>query len=156
MCFSAPTPPRSSPLLFPLLQLHILSLSLILSLSVSHVCVFLSACLKHTHTHTKPLKPLSLFLLTTIPQHRACHGMWLIYPVTEHWRNLLSLYKETTIANRFLFMARTLYLFPPLSAGILCGLNLCGSYSICEFIYASVLLCLEDSFSLKSSSASST
>lgn len=35
-------------------------------------------------------KMKSILYWTTIPEHEACPGVWLVYPVSLHWRKLIS------------------------------------------------------------------
>lgn len=84
--------------------------------------------------------------------------------VTAHWKKLIFISKKTSIANSFLLGVGLCLYFPLSVLGFLPDLNLYRSWAycpvLCEFIYASVVLCLEDKVPLEwyltsSSSASS-
>lgn len=84
------------------------------------------------------------------------HGwIYLCYPTGE---NGLSLSEQPAVTNSFTVMGGRLCPLPPLNAGTPLGLNLCRSYvccySLCEFVCASVLFCLEDGVSLLSPTTS--
>lgn len=89
----------------------------------------------------------------TAPGCDTCPELWLLYLVKLCWKK--SVFPLQKVVDSFLVRGRTLCPFPSLNTGILSGLNLFGywecCYSLCEFIYRSVLLYLEDMVSLKSS-----
>ena len=78
----------------------------------------------------------------TKPEHGAYPQLWLICPGTMHWRTLISVLPVDINADSLLAGCRASMISLPSS------LNLCGTltccHSLCEFIYATVLLCLED------------
>lgn len=82
----------------------------------------------------------------TIPEHQVCLAVWLIFPVTLHWKKLIFPSQQVLTANSFLVRRGILCLLPLLSAETLSGLNLyractyCPSF--CEFICGLVLLWL--------------
>jgi len=61
---------------------------------------------------------------STTTGHGAYLGIWLIYPVTLHWRKLISLSQQVSIASSFLDRGGTLCPFSLLGTVILSGLNL--------------------------------
>lgn len=69
----------------------------------------------------------------TTPGHEVCPGVWLIYPVSHHWRTLIFSFPASIIASNFLVRGGTLCLFSLLCPGTLSGLYVCA-YSLCEFI----------------------
>lgn len=86
----------------------------------------------------------------TTPCHGGLPWMWFLYPVTPHWRRLNFLCPPSISCKQLLSFGGTLCLFPLLSAEILSVLNLCKFRvccpSLCEFICASGLSCLDDTF----------
>lgn len=77
--------------------------------------------------------------------------MGLIYPVSPHWKKLISPFPAVPMANNFPGRGGTLSLLPFLGAGISSSSN-CAvlgvcCHRLCEFICASALLCLEDAVS---------
>ena len=72
--------------------------------------------------------------------------------------NSSSFSQKLSIPSSVFVRTRALCLFPILMAGILSGLNLCRTRAccpnVCEFTWALVLLCLEDTVSLESSTSS--
>jgi hypothetical protein len=67
--------------------------------------------------------------------------MWFIYPVRLHWKKLIFLCKWLSLGD----IASGAIWLEPVQASTCC-------HSLCDFIYVSVLLCLEDTVSLVSPS----
>lgn len=78
-----------------------------------------------------------------------CPGVWLIYPVTLHWRKLFFLL-PSGVASRSLCSNGRSFCLPLLSAdtqsSFLYRSYVC-SHCLCVFICLSVLLCMEDNVS---------
>lgn len=58
---------------------------------------------------------------------RSALGLWLMYPVSFHWRNWLAFPQNLSIRNNVLVRGGTPCLLPILLAGILFSLSLCSS-----------------------------
>lgn len=87
-------------------------------------------------------------------EYGACPSMWLLYLIASLGENQIFLSKHVLIRDSFWVRNGSLCSLPPLSTGILSCLDLCRPcawrHSPCEFIYASVLLCVEDTISFDS------
>lgn len=105
----------------------------------------------------KYIMEFDLYWSTTLG-HGGCSGMWWIYLARLHWENWFSLSEQASVTNSFILMGGRTCPLPPLNAGTPLCLNLCRyyvcCYSLCEFICASVLFCLEDGVSLLSPTTS--
>lgn len=84
-----------------------------------------------------------------IPGHWACPGVWLINPITLQWRKLIVPFasrNELQITSWLGVGLCVNFFFPMLVFCLFCtcaGL-MCAVKSLCEFIYVSALLCLEN------------
>lgn len=83
---------------------------------------------------------------SSTPGHGACPGVWVFHPVTLHWRKLIFPFPFPSRLGVGLCDHSL-----PLLAEVLSGLNLGRSCaccdSLCEFMCALILLCLDDAVS---------
>lgn len=116
-----------------------------------------NAQIKHYEIKQSTNLPLNSFHvghLLSAAGHGAHPSVWSVYPVKLHWgKQILSL----QAAVSWEWLGWEIALLSPLSPGTLSDLNLCRPCacachrSLCEVIWASVLLCPEDAVSSASS-----
>lgn len=120
----------------------------------------------HIHTHKSKKcqhnkkNVESILCWPTSPSHEDCPGLWLVHPLTLHWRKLICPFPAGVDCQMLLVKSGTVCLLLLLWSGIFSGLNLCRVCScytcLCESTCVLVLLCLEDTIFLELSTASTS
>lgn len=90
----------------------------------------------------------SILFWRASPRLGACPEVWSMCPGTRHWSTPISPIRSSSSCTWLLGYGGALCLCPLLWAGILSGLNLCGSCAWC-CVHVSVRLCLEESVPFK-------
>lgn len=104
---------------------------------------------KQNHLSENVYKNIIEFILCWLST--TCPQVWLIYVVRFYWKNLIFPLQVNVSWRMFLARDRSLCLLLPLSIEILFDLNLAlpeHAATACEFMFASVLLCLRSHYFL--------